>query len=141
MNVECSSCSVDVRTLGQDSPLYVTLCGHICCVICRDNWFGEDRKTCPRCRKPQTRSALIRLYYDLSDSEVANSSSSSNAPRPVFGEEENVSKEVVDEACTDFIKGLAKEEDYLSRANRYVKHDSSHSISIFTRYLTARTSL
>lgn len=68
MNVECSACHLDTDFLSQEpgTPiLYLTRCGHICCHMCRTNWFASDRETCPKCRQPQTRSNLIRIYYDV----------------------------------------------------------------------------
>jgi len=71
MNVECSACHLDADFLSQGSGtpiLYLTRCGHICCDVCRTNWFASDRETCPKCRQPQTRSNLIRIYYDIAQS-------------------------------------------------------------------------
>lgn len=68
MNVECSACHLDADFLshGSGTPiLYLTRCGHICCDMCRTNWFESGRETCPKCRQPQTRSNLIRIYYDI----------------------------------------------------------------------------
>lgn len=68
MNVECSACHLDVDFLSQGSGtpvLYLTRCGHICCDMCRTNWFASGKETCPKCRQPQTRSDLIRIYYDI----------------------------------------------------------------------------
>jgi len=68
MNVECSACNLDVDFLSQGSGtpiLYLTRCGHICCDMCRTNWFASGKETCPKCRQPQTRSDLIRIYYDI----------------------------------------------------------------------------
>ena len=68
MNVECSACHLDADFLSQGSGtpiLYLTGCGHICCHMCRTNWFASGRETCPKCRQPQTRSNLIRIYYDI----------------------------------------------------------------------------
>ena len=68
MNVECSACHLDTDFLSQGTGtpiLYLTRCGHICCDMCRTNWFASGRETCPKCRQPQTRSNLIRIYYDI----------------------------------------------------------------------------
>ena len=68
MNVECSACHLDADFLSQGSGtpvLYLTRCGHICCDMCRTNWFANGKETCPKCRQPQTRSNLIRIYYDI----------------------------------------------------------------------------
>ena len=68
MNVECSACHLDADFLsrGSGAPiLYLTRCGHICCDMCRTNWFATGKETCPKCRQPQTRSNLIRIYYDI----------------------------------------------------------------------------
>jgi hypothetical protein len=68
MNVECSACHLDTDFLSQGSGtpiLYLTRCGHICCEMCRTNWFASGKETCPKCRQPQTRSNLIRIYYDI----------------------------------------------------------------------------
>lgn len=68
MNVECSACHLDADFLSQGSGtpiLYLTRCGHICCDMCRTNWFANGKETCPKCRQPQTLSNLIRIYYDI----------------------------------------------------------------------------
>ena len=68
MNVECSACHLDTDFLSQGTGtpvLYLTRCGHICCDMCRTNWFASGKETCPKCRQPQTRSNLIRIYYDV----------------------------------------------------------------------------
>ena len=68
MDVECSACHLDANFLSQGSGtpiLYLTRCGHICCDMCRTNWFANGKETCPKCRQPQTRSTLIRIYYDV----------------------------------------------------------------------------
>jgi hypothetical protein len=68
MNVECSACHLDADFLSQGSGtpiLYLTRCGHICCDMCRTNWFASGKETCPKCRQPQTRANLIRIYYDV----------------------------------------------------------------------------
>lgn len=68
MDVECSACHLDAGFLSQGSGtpiLYLTMCGHICCDMCRINWFGNGKETCPKCRQPQTLLTLIRIYYDI----------------------------------------------------------------------------
>jgi hypothetical protein len=78
MNVECSACHLDADFLSQGSGtpiLYLTRCGHICCDICRINWFATGRETCPKCRQPQTRSNLIRIYYDIAQRAQSSASS------------------------------------------------------------------
>ena len=66
----CSACHLDADFLSQGSGtpiLYLTRCGHICCDMCRTNWFASGRETCPKCRQPQTRPNLIRIYYDIGE--------------------------------------------------------------------------
>jgi len=75
MNVECSACHLDADFLSQGSGtpvLYLTRCGHICCDMCRTNWFASGKETCPKCRQPQTRSNLIRIYYDVAQRAQPN---------------------------------------------------------------------
>ena len=82
MNVECSACHLDADFLSQGSGtpiLYLTRCGHICCDMCRTNWFASGRETCPKCRQPQTRSNLIRIYYDVAQRAEPSTSSTTVA--------------------------------------------------------------
>ena len=75
MNVECSACHLDADFLSQGfgtPTLYLTRCGHICCYLCRTNWFTSGKETCPKCRQPQTRSNLIRIYYDIAQRAQPN---------------------------------------------------------------------
>ena len=85
MNIECSACHLDADFLSQGSgtpTLYLTRCGHICCDMCRINWFASGRETCPKCRQPQTRSNLIRIYYDIAQhTQPSASSTEVVAPR------------------------------------------------------------
>jgi len=78
MNVQCSACHLDADFLSQGSGtpiLYLTRCGHICCDMCRTNWFAAGKETCPKCRQPQTRSNLIRIYYDIAQRAQPNTPS------------------------------------------------------------------
>ena len=85
MNVECSACHLDADFLSQGSGtpiLYLTRCGHICCDMCRTNWFASGRETCPKCRQPQTRSDLIRIYYDIAQHAQPSSSPAATSQEP-----------------------------------------------------------
>jgi hypothetical protein len=82
MDIECSACHLDADFLSQGSGapiLYLTRCGHICCDMCRTNWFANGKETCPKCRQPQTLSNLIRIYYDIAQRSQP-SSPSTTAP-------------------------------------------------------------
>eukprot|EP00958_Prasinococcus_capsulatus_P007201 scaffold668_cov385-Prasinococcus_capsulatus_cf.AAC.6 len=52
----------------------VTVCGHVFCQTCIENWFQRE-KTCPVCRRPiDTASQLITVYDDVADGQEAESS-------------------------------------------------------------------
>jgi len=108
MNVECSACHLDADFLsqGSDTPiLYLTRCGHICCDVCRTNWFASGKETCPKCRQPQTRSNLIRIYYDIVQRAQPNTPSTAVVTLSEAGADLQVSSErfleVVADQATD----------------------------------------
>jgi hypothetical protein len=108
MNVECSACHLDADFLSQGSGtpvLYLTRCGHICCDMCRTNWFASGKETCPKCRHPQTRADLIRIYYDISQRAQSNASSTAVTAEQGFGTDLQVSSqrflELVADQATD----------------------------------------
>jgi len=108
MNVECSACHLDADFLSQGSGipiLYLTRCGHICCDMCRTNWFASGKETCPKCRQPQTRSNLIRIYYDIAQRTQPSISSAAVVVSQEPGTDLRVSSErfleVVADQATD----------------------------------------
>lgn len=104
MNIECSACHLDADFLSQGSgtpTLYLTRCGHICCDMCRANWFASGKETCPKCRQPQTRSNLIRIYYDIAQRAQPTTSSAAVAVSQELGTDLRVSSERFLETVAD----------------------------------------